>query len=534
LFIEYGLAAFWLTINPSDLRDPLVLKLAGVTIPQDGLKKTNVAFRRKTATMNPAAIATFFNTVCTGIFEALISPDEGETGILGEVSTYFGAVETNGRGMLHLHCLIWLAGNLDFFDLKNKMLDDPEFARQMIEYLDSIISERIDPCENNDNPDGISLPTTKAFNDDQEYTDTLHSYGNKVASERQYHSKNHNSTCFKYNKKGKRNCRFYFPRPKVETSGIDKLGIPHLRRDNEWINPYNSSIAAAIGSNQDISFMATRAKALALLYYITNYATKDEASTYQMVITAVMMRKTLEQGERSSNPSNEERIAMEKGMRNFSLRVFNRMSHDKEVSGVQVASSLLKLPNYYTPHSKLRRVNLYYLRHRLETLIQCSNNEDYRNEERVTVNTNKNVHVNILDDYKWRGSDLNQLCLYEYVKIIEKRKPKKRTKADFDFDVNHPEHGKQTQIVCGPEATPITVALVGPLSLNQYNEDRIPGGHPETHAIQNDLAQILLLLFVPWQILPLLFNDAIKICGDECKPNCDQSSHTGLQVCSIV
>jgi hypothetical protein len=33
LFIEYGMAAFcsWLNINPSDLRDPLVLKLAGVT-----------------------------------------------------------------------------------------------------------------------------------------------------------------------------------------------------------------------------------------------------------------------------------------------------------------------------------------------------------------------------------------------------------------------------------------------------------------------------------------------------------------------
>ena len=64
---------------------------------------------------------------------------------LGEASTYFGAVETNGCGMLHLHCLVWLAGNLDFFDLKRKMLDDPEFAGQMIEYLDSIISERIDP-----------------------------------------------------------------------------------------------------------------------------------------------------------------------------------------------------------------------------------------------------------------------------------------------------------------------------------------------------------------------------------------------------
>ena len=109
-------------------QDPLVVKLAGVTLPQDALRRANAAFRRKTANMNPAAIAVFFDKVCTGILEALICPGEGEIGIFGDVSTYFGAVETNGRGMLHLHCLIWVAGNLDFFNLREKMLNDPEFA----------------------------------------------------------------------------------------------------------------------------------------------------------------------------------------------------------------------------------------------------------------------------------------------------------------------------------------------------------------------------------------------------------------------
>jgi len=33
LFVEFGLPAFWLTINPSDLRDPLVVKLAGLKFP---------------------------------------------------------------------------------------------------------------------------------------------------------------------------------------------------------------------------------------------------------------------------------------------------------------------------------------------------------------------------------------------------------------------------------------------------------------------------------------------------------------------
>ena len=192
--------------------------------------------------------------------------------------------------------------------------------------------------------------------------DALHRYGNTVASKWQIDSQNDNSTCFKYSKKGAQACRFYFPRPKVEESYIDELGIAHLRRDDEWVNPYNPWIAAAIGSNQDLSFLATRAKALALLYYIMNYATKDEASTYQMVMTAAMMRKTLEQAEQASNPSNAEKITLEKGMMNFSLRVFNRMSHDKEVSGVQVASSLLQLPAYYTPRTELHRINLYYLR----------------------------------------------------------------------------------------------------------------------------------------------------------------------------
>jgi Helitron helicase-like domain at N-terminus len=440
LFIEFGPAAFWLTINPSDLRDPLVIKLAGVTIPEEGLQKANAAFRRKTANMNPAAIAIFFDRLCTAILKGLVCPGEGQIGIFGEVSTYFGAVETNGRGMLHLHCLVWLAGNLDFFGLRRKMLNDPSFAGQVVDYLDLIISESIDLHESEGKPDEMALPSTSNFDTDEEYVDALHKYGNAVASKRQRHSKNHNSTCFKYCRQGARACRFYFPRPKVEASHIDDLGVAHLRRDDEWVNPYNPWIAAAIGSNQDLSFLATRAKALALLYYITNYATKDEASTYQMVMTAAMMRKTLEQAGKASDPSDAERIALEKGMRNFSLRVFNRMSHDKEVSGVKVASSLLQLPGYYTPPTELRRINLYYLRRRFQTLIQRSDDEEGTlNEEQVTINLNRNFRASVFDDYRWRSSGLKDLCLYEYIKVIKKREAEHRTGGDLDFDIQHPE-----------------------------------------------------------------------------------------------
>ena len=51
--------------------------------------------------------------------------------------------------MLHLHTLTWLAGNVDFFDL-----EDPDFSRQMIEFLDSVILECVVAADS----DGASEP----------------------------------------------------------------------------------------------------------------------------------------------------------------------------------------------------------------------------------------------------------------------------------------------------------------------------------------------------------------------------------------
>jgi hypothetical protein len=67
--------------------------------------------------MNPVTVAQFFHAICTGIFNALFRAGTGEDGILGNILNYFGVVETNGRGMLYLHCLIWLEGNIGFQNL---------------------------------------------------------------------------------------------------------------------------------------------------------------------------------------------------------------------------------------------------------------------------------------------------------------------------------------------------------------------------------------------------------------------------------
>jgi hypothetical protein len=87
---------------------------------------------RSIAIRNPVLVAEFFSLTMKAFFEALIRTGTGESGILGEVSNHAGVVETNGRGMLHLHGFIWLAGNLDLSMVRKKLLENEYFRESMI------------------------------------------------------------------------------------------------------------------------------------------------------------------------------------------------------------------------------------------------------------------------------------------------------------------------------------------------------------------------------------------------------------------
>ncbi|KAH7021701.1 hypothetical protein B0J12DRAFT_545000, partial [Macrophomina phaseolina] len=273
-------------------------------------------------------------------------------GILGDLSNHFAVVETNGRGMLHLHALAWARGNLGFTTLRNRLLNDDRFAARMVRYLESIIMQGIDESSPQD-PE-VSLPNMPPSAKEQESDGGFHLRlshdSNSVARRKQVHSRHHLSTCFKYRQtgSGKNACRFGMPRDLVPTSRVDELGLIHLARNHGWINPWNPAIASCVRSNQDISWIPTVSKSLSLIYYITNYATKDDVPPWQMVAKAALLKQSIEKAKVAEPPTATDLRLREKGTDNFALRCFNTLSHDREISGVQVASTLLQLPTYYT------------------------------------------------------------------------------------------------------------------------------------------------------------------------------------------
>lgn len=232
LIVRGTIPAIWATINPSDLRNPLVLILAGIEIPTDSLFTAIAATRHTTANSNPVAVAQFFNHMYKAIFGGLIQYGTGQIGILEQVANHYGVVETNGRGMLHLHVLIWLMGSLAFSTLRERILQDGAFAQRVIRYLESIIVQNIN-SDNDSIPESGPAnipPSSKDFGSDDEFHQRLTADSNAVACKTQIHSSNHTSNCFKYRQRRQRKsaCRFGMPRGLQPQSEVDELGVIQL------------------------------------------------------------------------------------------------------------------------------------------------------------------------------------------------------------------------------------------------------------------------------------------------------------------
>jgi hypothetical protein len=88
--------------------------------------------------------------------------------------------------------------------------------------------------------------------------------------------------------------------------------------------------------------------------------------------------------------------------------------------------------------------------------------------------------------------------------LVQTKNVRDAIAADLEFDPKHPKHGIQVQRLARKKSQVVTVPFSGHLSKFQAEVEGIPGGHPVTTAIQNDLAEVLLGLFVPWTQLPAL------------------------------
>jgi hypothetical protein len=145
-----------------------------------------------------------------------------------------------------------------------------------------------------------------------------------------------------------------------------------------------------------------------------------------MVVKAALLKQTIDRASSTSTPSRAEIRLRERGLDKFALRCFNSLSQDREVSGVQVASTILQLPSYYTLNYNFTRLNLWWLRRYVRSVIQPENiqnaTSDSLEEETCNYDQSAAAPANVFENSKLRGVPLSSLCIFEYCMVVRTKR----------------------------------------------------------------------------------------------------------------
>lgn len=479
LIYKNGLPSIFITINPADTCSPVALYMAGVDIDLDKIIKETFPSgytRSQTIASHPVSTAKYFNYLIKTILSTLIMG-----GVLGPMDSYFGTVESQGRGSLHLHMLLWLLHNMKPKDIMQK-IKTPEFRASLLNFLEDIIKESVDEFTGeykNTVPENIgedvNLDETLLIKDILKYTkgDIPSAclltpnpkdldYGRKycqdiinLVTESNIHR--HNATCYKYARINDKSpmCRMRFPRAKIGNSSIDPdTGELKLRRTHEWLNNYNDTIISACRCNMDIEYIFSGKDAKALCYYITDYVTKNSLSFYDIFSLIHKATKIFEEQPQISTDAQDD---IYDRSRRLILKCYNTIASKNELSGVQVASYLMNWGDHYTNKSftnifligieryiqtgldknrnikNVRNTNFIPI---IETFVE--HNKDNITVEEVPIDKNEEqfelqlsddgsnfILINQRVDYENRPNELENICLYKFVsKYRKKRKDK--------------------------------------------------------------------------------------------------------------
>lgn len=149
--------SLWITINPCDLHDPIAQVFAVKEIELDAFLAAagpSKHVRAQNISDDPYAAAKFFHFIIRVVLRTLFGIEVSVSrhqvisrmGVLGEVAAYFGTVESQKRGTLHLHLLMWLK-HAPSLEEMHELLGSEEFRERIRQYIRANIRACADDLE---------------------------------------------------------------------------------------------------------------------------------------------------------------------------------------------------------------------------------------------------------------------------------------------------------------------------------------------------------------------------------------------------
>jgi hypothetical protein len=348
--IQHGSPCLYITISPLDHRHILAFQIINreTALDLDNLPDElhDSKFRLLQASENPVSLAQFFHVLIAKIISHLFGyqNDRGK-GLFGPLKSYYGMVESQGRGTLHIHMMLWIKNAPSPDTLYDKLCSDAQFKDELFKYLESILKNDLadftveNPTTAQHAPvswDPLLEPTDLA-------TDKLPQFLNDAIVEYQTHK--HMPSCYK-NPRTKGMCRYRKPEALVQdTTFVPDTGEIFLKRHSPMINSFNPYLTCIANSNTDVSFLFRCKSSMSVIHYITNYITKsdDHVDNYYSLMSAAKQSLVETPMQSSITDLTQEQMSA----RSLLLRVYQKINSAVQIPSNIVATLLLNLPMCY-------------------------------------------------------------------------------------------------------------------------------------------------------------------------------------------
>jgi len=260
---------------------------------------------------------------------------------------------------------------------------------------------------------------------------------------------------------------------------VTEDGVLQIRRSHTMVNRWNKAIAVGLRHNHDISFIGTQCKTMAIVYYLTNYATKLEDPVWKRVAVAAEILGAVggSVGENVVDTGHGVE-GFENKTRQFLMRVANRIFTERPLSQVEVVSHLMGYGTEFASNDVWTFLNvstLYWnIFRRWSYLRRVSGVDSEESVDEMVLLEESGQRISFVQAYPHRGRVLQRLSLYDYMSVVRlKRKVVGRGgRGDVHFDSSWSLSRRWVQAFRKPGKNAV-VSLDGYLSMDFGEEDEV-------------------------------------------------------------
>ena len=460
LINHLGAPSWYITLSPADIQHPICIYFAD-TNEKISPDMPSYDDRARMVCQNPVAGARFFHFMVQSFLEDVLGVNRSDKlGFYGNTSGYYGTVEQQGRLTLHLHMLLWILGNLNPEDVRDKILGDNSLWRQkLIDWLERChmgdfitgthaeVSERIgklrdvaeyvdptmtlpvpppEPCKTHVDEELVAdgcRSCTASLEWNQKYHDTVddlllrsnvHSC-NRGTKKDGTRKKNKLYAGCMDNKWGK--CKARFPRATSVKSVIDETGAIIMRKLEPWINTFTPLVTYLLRCNTDVTSLSSGTAIKSVTMYVSDYITKTTLKTHVIFDT---IRSVFQKNNGLMSGS----LPTKEKARRFMTKVANLLSAKAEMGAPMIAMYLLGNPDHYTGHAFV----LFYWQSYVQEAGRSFDCGDLCEPQKITVIKKRGriLGLSRVHDYVHRPEELANVNLYDWIRCYKREKlPKK-------------------------------------------------------------------------------------------------------------